>query len=480
MEFDPQHLLAILPELFVAVMACVVLVLDLYIRPEHRVITYTITLLALVGGMVLAIGQYPEHALVVFSGTFVHDAFGATVKVAMLGLATLMMLYGRRHLQRLDMFRGEFFILVLLAAVGMMLMASAASLLMAYLGLEMMSLSLYTMIAMDRDSESSTEGALKYFILGGMASGILLYGLSLLYGATGSLAVAEVARHSYAVGTGDPLLLLGLVFTLVGLAFKLGAVPFHMWIPDVYEGAPTPVVALLASAPKIAAFALLIRLVVEGLGGVTEQWQQVAVLLAVLSLIIGNVAAIAQNSIKRMLAYSAIAHVGYFFIGLAGGPAQGYMAPLLYMLMYGLMGVGAFGLVTLLHRADVGGDRIDDYKGLSRRHPWLAALMVILMFGMAGVPPTGGFMAKLFVFQAAVAAGYVYLAIFGVVMAVIGAFYYLRVVKVMYFDEPEAELVADRDGLAKLALSGNALAVLGLGILPAPLVSVCLHAVQGI
>jgi NADH-quinone oxidoreductase subunit N len=294
------------------------------------------------------------------------------------------------------------------------------------------------------------------------------------------LAVAEVARYSYEAGAGDPLLMLGMVFSLVGLAFKLGAVPFHMWIPDVYEGAPTPVATLLASAPKIAAFALLIRLVVEGLGGVTEQWQQIAVLFAVLSLIVGNVAAIAQSSIKRMLAYSAIAHIGYFFIGLAGAPEQGYMAPLLYMFMYGLMGVGAFGVVTLLHHKDVGGDRIDDFKGLSRRYPGLAALMLILMFGMAGVPPTGGFMAKLYVFQTAVGAGYVSLAVFGVLMAVVGAYYYLRVVKVMYFDEPETELVADRDGLAKLALGLNALGVLALGILPAPLVTVCMQAVQGI
>ena len=480
MEIQAQHLMAILPELVVVGMACVILVLDLYLKPEQRGVTFGLTILTLLAGAFLAVSGIPAESKGVFYDHFVSDRLGSVLKAVLLGVTAMVVIYARRPLQRLEMYRGEFFLLVLLASTGMMLMASAGSLLMAYLGLELMSLSLYTMIAMDRDSVPATEGGLKYFILGSLASGIFLYGLSLLYGASGSLLIAEVSAHAAEAGASDPLLVMGVVFAAIGLAFKLGAVPFHMWVPDVYQGAPTPVTAILASTPKLAAFALVLRVLVDGLGPMAEQWQEIAAALAALSLIVGNVVAIAQSSLKRMLAYSAIAHVGYLLIGLAAAPdvTQGYMAPMMYMVMYTLMGGAAFGMVSLMHK-DGAGDRIEDYAGLSQTHPWKAFLMLILMFAMAGVPPTGGFMAKLYIFQAAVEAGMVGLAVFGVLMAVIGAFYYLRVVKVMYFDEPGEALRPDRDALAGGVISLNALGVLALGIVPAPLVDLSLYAVAG-
>ncbi len=470
-----------LPELFVAGMACVILILDLYTPPGRRAVPYTLTVLTLLVGAVLAANGLPATEETVMGGHFVHDRLGQILKAVILGVIALVVIYGRWPLQRLEMFKGELFILVLLAATGMMLMASAGSMLMAYLGLELMSLSLYVMIAMDRDSIPATEGGLKYFILGSLASGVFLYGLSLLYGASGTLAISGVAAHAAEAGVGDPLLVLGVVFVAIGLAFKLGAVPFHMWIPDVYQGSPNPVTALLASAPKLAAFALLMRLLVDGLGAMAEQWQVIAAGLAVLSLVVGNVVAIAQTNLKRMLAYSAIAHVGFLLIGLAAAPtvANGYMAPMLYMIMYALMGGGAFGLVALMRKKDMGGEDIEDYAGLSQTHPWTAFLMLILMFAMAGVPPTGGFMAKLYIFQAAVQADLIGLAVFGVLMAVIGAFYYLRVVKVMYFDGPGEAFGPEPDPLARGALSLNSLGILLLGIIPGPLVDLCLFAVQG-
>ncbi|KPV41628.1 NADH:ubiquinone oxidoreductase subunit N [Thiohalorhabdus denitrificans] len=482
MEFSASDLGAILPELFVVAMACVILVLDLYLKPGQRGITYGATVLTLLVGALLAVNGLPEARETAFHGHFVHDSLSGVLKLVLLVMTALVVIYARRPLQRLEMYKGELFILVLLATTGMMLMASAGTLLMAYLGLELMSLSLYTMIAMDRDSVPATEGALKYFILGSLASGVFLYGLSLLYGASGSLLIADVASHAGEVGVDDPLMVMGVVFVAIGLAFKLGAVPFHMWVPDVYQGAPSPITALLASTPKLAAFALLLRVMVDGLGPMAAQWQEIAAILAVLSLVVGNVVAIAQSSLKRMLAYSAIAHVGYLLIGLAAAPtaATGYMPTMMYMVMYTLMGGAAFGLVTMMHRQGVAGERIEDYAGFSQSHPWKAFLMMILMFAMAGVPPTGGFMAKLYVFQAAVQADMVGLAVFGVLMAVIGAFYYLRVVKVMYFDAPGAELTPDRDGLATGALSLNALAVLLLGIVPAPLVELSLFAVRSL
>jgi len=481
MEIQAQHLMAILPELVVVGMACVILVLDLYLKPEQRGITYGLTLLTLLGGAFLAVSGIPAQPQAVFYDHFMHDRMGSVLKAIILVVTALVMVYARRPLQRLDMYRGEFFLLILLAATGMMLMASAGSLLMAYLGLELMSLSLYTMIAMDRDSVPATEGGLKYFILGSLASGVFLYGLSLLYGASGSLLIAEVSAHAAEVGMADPFLVMGVVFAAIGLAFKLGAVPFHMWIPDVYQGAPSPVTAVLASTPKLAAFALVMRILVDGLGPLAEQWQEMAAALAILSLIVGNVVAIAQDNIKRMLAYSAIAHVGYLLIGLAAAPvvSTGYMAPMMYMVMYTLMGGAAFGLIALMHKDGVG-DKISDYAGLSQTHPWKAFLLLILMFAMAGVPPTGGFMAKLYIFQAAVEAGYVSLAVFGVLMAVIGAYYYLRIVKVIYFDSPQAELRPDADALAGGVLSLNTLGVLALGIVPGPLVDLCLYAMEGV
>lgn len=479
MAFGIPEMMALLPELLVMGMALVILVLDLYLRPDQRGITFALTVATLAGGAVLAAILVPESVRFVLHGQFIHDRLSAVLKIFLLGGTGLAVVYGRRPLQRLAMYRGELFILVLLATSGMMLMASAGTLLLAYLGLELMSLSLYTMIAMDRDSIPATEGGLKYFLLGSLASGIFLYGLSLLFGASGSLALPEIAAHAAQVGLSDPLMVMGVVFVAIGLAFKLGAVPFHMWIPDVYHGSPNPVTVVLASTSKLAAFALVMRLLVDGLGAMAGQWQEIVAALAVLSLIVGNVVAIAQTAIKRMLAYSAIAHVGFLLIGLAAAPdvATTYMAPLFYMVVYTLMGAAAFGIVAFLHRSEAPVETIDDLAGLSRTHPWIAFLMLILMFAMAGVPPTGGFMAKLYIFQVAIEADMVGLALFGVLMAVIGAFYYLRVIKTMYFDPLAGELAPERDSLAQTAVSLNALAVLFLGVFPGPLVDLCLFAV---
>ncbi|HFQ91406.1 MAG TPA: NADH-quinone oxidoreductase subunit NuoN, partial [Chromatiales bacterium] len=335
------------------------------------------------------------------------------------------------------------------------------------------SLSMYAMVAMHRDSMPSSEAAMKYFILGAIASGMLLYGMSLIYGATGSLDIAEIAAYIQNSSSDDMVLLLGLVFILVALAFKLGAVPFHMWIPDVYHGAPTAITLFISTAPKIAAFAMVMRLLTDGLGGLLTQWQDILVILAALSIAVGNVVAIAQGNIKRMLAYSTISHVGFLFLGVLAGTDEGYSAAMFYVLVYALMSLGAFGMVILLSRAGFEADNIADFKGLNERSPWFAFMMLILMFSMAGVPPTVGFYAKLAVLSAVVDVGLVWLAVFGVLFAVVGAFYYLRIVKFMYFEKPEDKAPLATDFDMRAVISANALVVLALGIFPGSLIALC-------
>jgi NADH-quinone oxidoreductase subunit N len=368
-------------------------------------------------------------------------------------------------------------VLGLFAALGMSVMVSAGSFLTAYLGLELLALCLYALVAFDRDSGAGSEAAIKYFVLGALASGLLLYGISMVYGATGALDFATVSQTLRETDTDRTVLVFGLVFVVIGIAFKFGAVPFHMWVPDVYHGAPIPVTLLLASAPKIAAFALAMRLLGDGLGALHGDWQQMFVLLAVASLAIGNLVAIAQTNIKRMLAYSAISHVGFIFLGLLAGTADGAAAAMFYAILYALMAAGAFGVLVLLSREGLDAERIDDLRGLNQRSPWYAGMMLLLMFSMAGVPPTAGFFAKLFVLDAVVDIDMVWLAIVAVAFSIIGAFYYLRVLKVMYFDKAvdETPLTAPAD--AVWALSANGLAMLFLGFFPAALLSVCTAAV---
>jgi NADH-quinone oxidoreductase subunit N len=378
------------------------------------------------------------------------------------------------------MFRGEFFVLVLFATLGMMVMISANHLLTLYLGLELLSLSLYALVALQRDSAVATEAAMKYFVLGSLASGMLLYGMSMLYGATGTLGIPQLAEIILAGGAKEIVLVFALVFIVAGLGFKLGAVPFHMWVPDVYHGAPTAVTLFIGTAPKLAAFAFIMRLLVQGLGAeqLVEEWSQMLVVMAVLTLAIGNVTAIAQTNLKRMLAYSTIGHMGYVLLGILSGDLVGYGASMFYMVVYVLMNLGAFGMILLLSRVGFEAENLDDFKGLNQRSPWYAFLMLLLMFSMAGVPPTVGFFAKLAVLQAVISAGYLWLAVVAVLFSLIGAFYYLRLVKLMYFDTPvDTAPIAPR-GDVRLLLSANGLAMLAFGILPEPLMALCLYSIQ--
>jgi NADH-quinone oxidoreductase subunit N len=388
-----------------------------------------------------------------------------------------VLIYSRGYITERGMYRGEYYVLTLFAMLGMMVMISGQSMLTLYMGLELLSLCLYSLVALDRDNARATEAAMKYFVLGALASGMLLYGMSMLYGMTGSLDISQI---SGAILNGVPdrsVLILGLVFVVAGLAFKLGAVPFHMWLPDVYHGAPTSITLLIGSAPKFAAFALVMRLLIQALQGMVADWQGMLIIMAVLSIAIGNITAIAQTNLKRMLAYSAISHIGFLLFGFMSGTLNGFVASMLYVSVYVLMTLGGFGMILLLSRKGFESENLDDLKGLSTRSPWYAFVMLLLMFSMAGVPPTIGFYAKFAVLQAALQAGMVKLVVFAVLMAVIGAFYYLRVVKLMYFDEPHDNTPIRPQPDMALVLSVNGLLLLALGLMPQRLMEICAYAV---
>jgi NADH-quinone oxidoreductase subunit N len=360
----------------------------------------------------------------------------------------------------------------------MMILISAHNLLTIYLGLELLSLSMYAMVAFNRDSIDASEAAMKYFVLGALASGMLLYGMSLLYGITGSLDITVIRHNINAMGPNSSVVLgVGLVLVIIGMAFKLGAVPFHMWIPDVYHGAPTAVTLYIGAAPKIAAFAMIMRLLVEGLGDLYGQWQDILIIMAVLSMAVGNVIAIAQTNIKRMLAYSTISHVGFLLLGILSGTKAGFSASMFYAIVYALMSMGGFGMIILLSRAGFESDKLDDFKGLNDRSPWFALMMLILMFSMAGVPPTLGFYAKLSVLQAVVNTNHTWLAVVAIIFSIIGAFYYLRIIKLMYFDKPVSDQPFESSTDMKVVLSANALAILALGIFPGNLLALCASAI---
>jgi NADH-quinone oxidoreductase subunit N len=402
----------------------------------------------------------------------------ADVLKLMIYLSTaLMLIYTRTYITLRGMFRGEFYALVLFAVAGMMIMVSGQHFLTLYMGLELLSLCLYALVAMDRDNARAAEAAMKYFVLGALASGMLLYGMSMLYGATGSLNISEVASSLLNGVQNRPVLVLGLVFIVAGLAFKLGAVPFQMWVPDVYEGSPTAVTLFIGSVTKLAAFALVIRLLVQGLFVLAIDWQGMLIIMAVLSIVIGNITAIAQTSLKRMLAYSTISHVGFLLYGIMSASINGFASAMFYIVSYVLMTLAGFGIILLLSRKGFEADKLDDLKGLNQRSPWYAFLMLITMFSMAGVPPTLGFYAKFAVLQAALQAGMVWLVVFAVLMAVIGAFYYLRIVKLMYFDEPKDKAAIKSTPEMRWALSLNALALLGLGLMPQSLMNLCAYAI---
>jgi len=478
---SPYELQLALPEIVIAVMACVVLVADLFISDKRRGLTHSIALLALVfAGIVTFRVMLPAGEVVTaFSETFIRDRFGDVMKLFAYLVTFVVFIYAKHFLRMAGLFKGEFYALGMFALLGVMIMVSAASMLTVYLGLELLALSSYALVAMNRESTASSEAGMKYFILGSLASGILLYGMSLIYGATGTLELAAISSQ-LSVGVGDSLMLaFGLAFIVVGIAFKLGAVPFHMWLPDVYQGAPAAVTALISSLPKIGYLALAIRLLQDGMAGLHDDWQAMLVVLAALSLVLGNIVAIAQTNIKRMLAYSTISHVGFILLGVLAGTAAGFAAAMFYTIVYAMMSAGAFAVMILLSRDGIEAENLDDFKGLSRRSPWYALMMLMILFSLAGVPVFVGFFAKWQVIAAVIDAGFLWLAVLAVITAVIGAFYYLRVVKLMYFDEPERDepVTAPTDFRAMLTVNG--LAMLGLGIFSGGLIGVCVRAFGG-
>ena len=466
-----------LPEIFVLAMVSLILVVDAAVDDGKRAIAYVLSLVTLAGAAFLSVRDFSTMPVLALGGLFIDDPLADVLKLFLYLTVAAVLVYSRDYLRERGLYKGEFFVLSLFALLGMMVMVSASHFLTLYLGLELLSLSLYAMVALQRDSSRATEAAMKYFVLGALASGMLLYGMSMVYGVTGSLALGDMAQM---LSDGTDLripLVFGIVFIVAGLAFKLGAVPFHMWVPDVYHGAPTAMTLFIGSAPKIAAFAFAVRILGQGLESQVAEWRDMLVILAVLSMAVGNIAAIAQSNLKRMFAYSTISHMGFMLLGILAGSQSGYGSAMFYVLVYALMSLGGFGMILLLSRAGFEADQLDDFRGLNRRSPWLAFLMLLLMFSMAGIPPAVGFYAKLAVLQAVVEIGYVWLAVVAVLFSLIGAFYYLRVVKLMYFDAPRdtAPIVASPD--ARLIMSANGLAVLALGILPQPLMAICVHAI---
>ncbi len=477
MTFATPNLVPVYPEMFLLAALSAILIADLFVSEAHRFLTYAYTQLALVGTAGFLVLGATGVPLTTFGGMFVDDPMGRTLKLVAVLAVALMLAYSRSYNQQRGLFRGEFHVLILFALLGIMVMVSANHFLVLYLGLELLSLSMCALIALQRDSAQSTEAAMKYFVLAALASGLLLYGLSMLYGATGSLQMGLVA-NAILSGSADPaILVFGLVFVVAGLAFKLGVVPFHMWVPDVYEGAPTAVTLFVSTAPKIAAFAFFMRLLVGALGSLVSDWQSMLIIVSVLSMLVGNVTAIAQTNIKRMLAYSTISHMGFLLLGILSGSLGGFAAAMFYVVAYVLMSLGAFGIILLLGREGFEADQLDDFKGLNKRNPWVAFLMLLIMISMAGVPVSVGFFAKLSVLSAVLDAGMTWLVVVAVLMSLIGAFYYLRVIKLMYMDEPEdtAPIVAEADHRILIGL--NALAVLVLGILPQPLIDLCLASI---
>jgi len=480
MTLDSLNLQVAYAEIFVLAAACVVLLVDLFLSDRRRWITATLTFVTLAGAA--AVTSYVagvDTRVTALGDMFVADPMGDVLKLFLYLTVGLALLYAREYLAERGLFRGEYYTLALFAMLGIMVIISANSLLTIYLGIELLALALYAMVAFNRESGVSAEAAMKYFVLGSIASGTLLYGISIVYGVTGTFQLDELAleaREGVAANIGLLFgLLFGLAFIVAGIAFKFGAVPFHMWLPDVYHGAPTAVTLFLGSAPKIAYFALAIRVLAEGLIGATPVWQDMLIVLAVLTLALGNVVAIAQLNLKRMLAYSTISNVGFILLGILTGTAAGYRAAMFYTIAYVIMAAGSFGMILLLSRKDYEADLLDDFRGLNARSPWFAAVMMMFMFSTAGVPPFVGFFAKLYVIQALLDVNMYWLALVAVFFSVIGAYYYIRIVKLMYFDDPVDTTAIEKRRALWTVLSLNGVAVLLLGVIPGPLFSVIVN-----
>jgi NADH-quinone oxidoreductase subunit N len=468
-----QSIAPAIPEIFLVAAICMVLLVDAFAGQTHRRLTPTLTLVVLAVGAALTVqfAQVPQRTIL-FDGMYVADQLGFVLKLAGFLFVAVGLLYSRDYLEERGILRGEYFVLTLTALLGIFVLVSANSMLTVYIGVELLALSVYAMAAFDRDSGVSAEAAMKYFVLGAIASGALLYGMSMIYGMTGTLNLEDVAARLH-----EPPNLgvtIGLVFVVVAVAFKLGAVPFHMWLPDVYQGAPTSVTLFIGTAPKIAYFALTLRLLAHGLAGTEVEWSQMLGALAVLTLIVGNVVAIVQTNLKRMLAYSTISNVGFIVLGFTAGTPDGYTAALYYTLIYILVALGSFGVILIASRKGFEAEHLDHYKGLYKRDPLLALAMMMLMFSTAGVPPFVGFWAKLRIFQALWETNHLWLVVISAAMSVVGMFYYLRVIKLMYFDAPPAEYPPPQHSAGvRVVLSVNAAAVLVLGVLPAPLLGLC-------
>ena len=490
-------LFAILPELVLLVATCLLLVASVYVRerqpatpgveqdifhtPRGVGFVYFFSMILLAYLIFIFVGRLGDVSLVAMNGLFQSDPISNLLKACSCAAVLVSLIYSKQYLKDRAMFRPDFIVLVLLALLGQLVLISGANLLTLYLGLELMALPTYALVAMRHNSEKSVEAGIKYFVLGALASGFLLYGMSMLYGVTGSLDLLEIFRTVADPRVNHLVMAFGLVFIVSGLAFKLGVVPFHMWVPDVYQGAPTAVTLMIAGAPKIAAFALLFRLLVNTLLPLLGDWQPMLVLLAILSLVVGNVTAIAQTNLKRMLAYSASAQMGFVLLGMMSVfDDHAFSASMFYVVTYVLTTLGSFGLLMVLSRKGYDCETLDGLKGLNKNHPWFAFIGLVMMFSLAGIPPTVGFAAKLGVLEALVDAEHTFIAIIAVIASLIGAFYYLRVVKVMYFDEPEPghDVTVSGSSFALALLSLNAILVLVIGIFPASLMTLCLDAMR--
>lgn len=481
MNFTTPIFSAALPEIFILCMTGMILLIDVCLKERYQIVTYLLVQFTLIATFLLAVVQYREypHPVITFDGSYIVDKLAILTKLFVLMTSFFAFIYARQYIKDRNILRGEYYTLGLFAVMGMLIMASAYSFLTIYLGLELLSLSLYAMVALQKESAIATEAAMKYFVMGALASGLLLYGISMLYGTTGSIELLTIGNLlQNGLHQQNVVVMLALIFVLSGLLFKLGAVPFHMWVPDVYAGAPTSVTLFIASAPKIAAFCVTMRILVQALPTFSVAWSSILIVVALLSMFLGNLLAIAQTNIKRMLAYSSVAHMGYALLGVIAGPGStaGYSAAMFYIITYVIVAAGAFAVIALLSKQGIELDQLEDYRGLNARNPWLAFIMLLLMFSMAGVPPTVGFFAKLGLLEALVEAHYVWLAALALLFAIIGAYYYLRIVMLMYFEEPRDKLMASHIAIAPgimTAITLNGVAALVLGLLPSTLIDMC-------
>ncbi|QLH42718.1 MAG: NADH-quinone oxidoreductase subunit NuoN [Coxiellaceae bacterium] len=475
MNIEIPNFIVALPEILVLVMGCIALLVGLFAKRHGAAISFWLVLLTLVVATVLLIKIPAKPIVVTFMGSFIYDPLAVLLKVAVVLCSFAVFLYSREYVKtRMPHYQIEYYVLGLFAVLGMMVLISAYDFLTLFLGLELFSLPVYAMVALQRENKLCSEAAMKYFVVGSLASAILLYGLSMIYGVTQTISLPAVAQSIATTPVAQqPILVFGLVFAIVGIAFKLGAVPFHMWVPDVYQGAPSSATLFIASAPKIAGLALALRLLVDAMPGLSIQWQQLLIVIALLSMGYGNIVAIVQSNLKRMLAYSSIAHIGYMSLGLLTATPNGYAASHFYMIAYAVMTLVAFGMIVILSRAGFEAERIEDFQGLNSRSPLLAFVMLIVMFSMAGIPPLVGFMAKVAVLEALIEVNMVWLATIALVFAIIGAYYYIKVVKVMYFEpaKTSSPIVCPVD--VKLVMTLNGLLILALGVVPGVLFHIC-------